>query len=239
MWPSSHGSATFRALRRRPTSPSPTPAPAGAARHIVAGTMRTMNDAAFHPSDGSRMERSTSSDGENAGRPGAYGRSAVGRVEVANSGSRAGPVAGVCTVLVTPPISMAGHDACLRIGPVTVPTRMLQGSSGCRLPMTSRLAWAESPKSAARGIDSALVVFDQRAVVYTTTNRLGPAQHVARPRLGAHLWGYGYTPRFVRGDDPVEVHQQLAATLDQVLDDSRPDPRRCQRRGSRQRTGRP
>ncbi len=31
-----------------------------AASHTVVGTMRTTNDAAFHPSDGSRTERSTS-----------------------------------------------------------------------------------------------------------------------------------------------------------------------------------
>ena len=32
------------------------------------------------------------------------------------------------------------------------------------------------------------------------------------------LRGYGWDPRFVEGDDPPQVHQQLAATLDQVLD---------------------
>jgi xylulose-5-phosphate/fructose-6-phosphate phosphoketolase len=31
--------------------------------------------------------------------------------------------------------------------------------------------------------------------------------------------GYGYTPYFVTGDDPAVVHQQLAATLDKVLDE--------------------
>ena len=31
--------------------------------------------------------------------------------------------------------------------------------------------------------------------------------------------GYGYTPHFVIGDDPTAVHQELAATLDEVLDD--------------------
>src|SRR5216110_2168915 len=30
--------------------------------------------------------------------------------------------------------------------------------------------------------------------------------------------GYGYDPRFVIGDNPAEVHQQLAATLDEVMD---------------------
>ncbi|HKF33081.1 MAG TPA: phosphoketolase family protein [Jatrophihabitantaceae bacterium] len=31
--------------------------------------------------------------------------------------------------------------------------------------------------------------------------------------------GYGYAPRFVVGDDPADVHQLLAATLDEVLSD--------------------
>ncbi len=37
--------------------------------------------------------------------------------------------------------------------------------------------------------------------------------------LTALLRGYGYEPRFVGGDDPAEVHEQLAATLDEVFDD--------------------
>ncbi len=37
--------------------------------------------------------------------------------------------------------------------------------------------------------------------------------------LGALMRGYGYAPHFVTGDDPAEVHRQLAATMDQVLDD--------------------
>jgi xylulose-5-phosphate/fructose-6-phosphate phosphoketolase len=37
--------------------------------------------------------------------------------------------------------------------------------------------------------------------------------------LAALMRGYGYDPHFVGGDDPAAVHQQLAATLDQVLDD--------------------
>jgi xylulose-5-phosphate/fructose-6-phosphate phosphoketolase len=37
--------------------------------------------------------------------------------------------------------------------------------------------------------------------------------------LAALLRGYGYQPHFVVGDDPAAVHQQLAATLDEVLDD--------------------
>ncbi len=37
--------------------------------------------------------------------------------------------------------------------------------------------------------------------------------------LAALMRGYGYAPRFVVGDDPAEVHQQLAGTLDAALDD--------------------
>jgi xylulose-5-phosphate/fructose-6-phosphate phosphoketolase len=37
--------------------------------------------------------------------------------------------------------------------------------------------------------------------------------------LAALMRGYGYEPHFVTGDDPAAVHQQLAATLDRVLDD--------------------
>jgi xylulose-5-phosphate/fructose-6-phosphate phosphoketolase len=37
--------------------------------------------------------------------------------------------------------------------------------------------------------------------------------------LTALMRGYGYTPHFVVGDDPAAVHERLAATLDDVLDD--------------------
>jgi xylulose-5-phosphate/fructose-6-phosphate phosphoketolase len=37
--------------------------------------------------------------------------------------------------------------------------------------------------------------------------------------LAELLRGYGYEPHFVVGDDPATVHQLLAATLDEVLDD--------------------
>ena len=37
--------------------------------------------------------------------------------------------------------------------------------------------------------------------------------------LSSLLTGYGHRPLFVEGDDPVEVHQQLAAALDDALDD--------------------
>jgi xylulose-5-phosphate/fructose-6-phosphate phosphoketolase len=41
---------------------------------------------------------------------------------------------------------------------------------------------------------------------------------IADDELAALLRGYGYEPFFVAGDDPPAVHQQLAATLDEVLD---------------------
>ena len=37
--------------------------------------------------------------------------------------------------------------------------------------------------------------------------------------LRALLQGYGYAPRFVEGSDPEEMHQLMAATLDDVLDE--------------------
>jgi xylulose-5-phosphate/fructose-6-phosphate phosphoketolase len=42
---------------------------------------------------------------------------------------------------------------------------------------------------------------------------------ISDDELTALMRGYGYTPHFVVGDDPPAVHQQLAATLDEVLDD--------------------
>lgn len=40
---------------------------------------------------------------------------------------------------------------------------------------------------------------------------------IGREQLEALLRGYGYRPYFVAGDDPVTVHQSLAATLDDVV----------------------
>ncbi|MCE5252798.1 MAG: phosphoketolase family protein [Actinomycetia bacterium] len=42
---------------------------------------------------------------------------------------------------------------------------------------------------------------------------------IDRKELSAYLEGCGYTPYFVEGDDPPGVHQSMAATLDQALDD--------------------
>jgi xylulose-5-phosphate/fructose-6-phosphate phosphoketolase len=40
---------------------------------------------------------------------------------------------------------------------------------------------------------------------------------IPRPELEALLRGYGYEPYFVAGDDPMEMHQLMARTLDRVL----------------------
>ena len=40
---------------------------------------------------------------------------------------------------------------------------------------------------------------------------------IPRDELAALMQGYGHRPYFVEGDDPAEVHQQLASTLDAVV----------------------
>ncbi|MDQ2848499.1 MAG: phosphoketolase family protein, partial [Actinomycetota bacterium] len=42
---------------------------------------------------------------------------------------------------------------------------------------------------------------------------------IPETELAELMRGYGYSPRFVTGNDPAGVHQQLAATLDRALDD--------------------
>jgi xylulose-5-phosphate/fructose-6-phosphate phosphoketolase len=42
---------------------------------------------------------------------------------------------------------------------------------------------------------------------------------IPQDELAALLQGYGYAPRFVTGDEPKVVHEELAATLDEVLDE--------------------
>ena len=41
---------------------------------------------------------------------------------------------------------------------------------------------------------------------------------IPEDELAELIRGYGYTPHFVGGDDPMAVHVALAATLDAVLD---------------------
>src|SRR4051812_15788792 len=42
---------------------------------------------------------------------------------------------------------------------------------------------------------------------------------ISRDELADLLKGYGYAPRFVEGDDPAVMHEQMAATLDEVCDE--------------------
>ncbi len=42
---------------------------------------------------------------------------------------------------------------------------------------------------------------------------------IPETELAALMRGYGYAPHFVGGDDSAAVHEQLAATLDEVLDE--------------------
>ena len=54
--------------------------------------------------------------------------------------------------------------------------------------------------------------------------------------LSQLLTGYGHTPYFVEGDDPSEMHQKMAATLDEVVDEIRAIQHDAR---SRKSTGRP
>ena len=53
---------------------------------------------------------------------------------------------------------------------------------------------------------------------------------IPREELEALFLGYGYSPYFVEGDEPMDMHQQMAATLDTVVAEI-PDPTRraCER----------
>jgi xylulose-5-phosphate/fructose-6-phosphate phosphoketolase len=50
---------------------------------------------------------------------------------------------------------------------------------------------------------------------------------IPRDELEALLRGYGYDPRFVDGDNPALMHQLMAATLDQALEDTETIQRRA------------
>jgi xylulose-5-phosphate/fructose-6-phosphate phosphoketolase len=53
---------------------------------------------------------------------------------------------------------------------------------------------------------------------YKIANPTVPAR-IEPGELQSLLAGYGYAPRFVEGSEPADVHQQLAATLDEALDE--------------------
>ncbi|HKO27127.1 MAG TPA: phosphoketolase family protein [Solirubrobacteraceae bacterium] len=61
----------------------------------------------------------------------------------------------------------------------------------------------------------------------TVLARIEPAE------LRALLEGYGYAPRFVEGSEPEEMHQTMASTLDEVLDEIAEIQQRARSDGSR------
>jgi len=54
---------------------------------------------------------------------------------------------------------------------------------------------------------------------------------IPQDELEALFRGYGYTPHFVEGDDPIEMHQLMAATLDVVVADIRRIQREVRAKG--------
>jgi xylulose-5-phosphate/fructose-6-phosphate phosphoketolase len=58
---------------------------------------------------------------------------------------------------------------------------------------------------------------------------------IGRDELGRLMEGYGYTPYVVEGDEPEAMHQQMAATLDRVLDEIRDVQQRARASGDRSR----
>jgi xylulose-5-phosphate/fructose-6-phosphate phosphoketolase len=54
---------------------------------------------------------------------------------------------------------------------------------------------------------------------------------VSREELRSLLAGYGYSPRFVEGSDPEEMHRAMAATLDETLDELTSIQQRARRDG--------
>jgi xylulose-5-phosphate/fructose-6-phosphate phosphoketolase len=54
---------------------------------------------------------------------------------------------------------------------------------------------------------------------------------IPHEELEALLRGYGYSPRFVEGDDPPAMHQKMAATLDASLDEIKSIQEAARRRG--------
>ena len=58
---------------------------------------------------------------------------------------------------------------------------------------------------------------------------------IPRDELKALFRGYGYTPYFVEGDDPMKMHQLMAATLDVVVADIRSIQRDARANGFKER----
>ncbi len=58
---------------------------------------------------------------------------------------------------------------------------------------------------------------------------------ISREELNELLRGYGYAPHIVEGDDPLVMHQQMAATLDKVLAEIRHIQKQARSEGFRKR----
>ena len=58
---------------------------------------------------------------------------------------------------------------------------------------------------------------------------------ISRDEIEALFRGYGYTPYFVEGDDPAEMHQSMAATLDGIVAEIRDIQRDARKHGFRER----
>ncbi|MEO7299207.1 MAG: phosphoketolase family protein [Verrucomicrobiota bacterium] len=58
---------------------------------------------------------------------------------------------------------------------------------------------------------------------------------IPRKELEALFTGYGYTPHFVEGDDPMKMHQVMAGTLDAVVTDIRRIQRDARAKGFKER----
>ncbi|MGE8472875.1 MAG: phosphoketolase, partial [Paraburkholderia hospita] len=58
---------------------------------------------------------------------------------------------------------------------------------------------------------------------------------IPHEELEALLTGYGYKPWFVEGDEPEKMHQQMAATLDECIDEIRAIQQRARQEGNTQR----
>ena len=58
---------------------------------------------------------------------------------------------------------------------------------------------------------------------------------IPHEELEALLTGYGYKPWFVEGDEPEKMHQQMAATLDECIDEIRAIQQRAREEGNTQR----
>jgi xylulose-5-phosphate/fructose-6-phosphate phosphoketolase len=58
---------------------------------------------------------------------------------------------------------------------------------------------------------------------------------IPHEELEALLTGYGYKPWFVEGDEPEKMHQQMAVTLDECIDEIRAIQQRARQEGNTQR----